>query len=196
VSVRPIRIAGDPTLHRASQPVTLWDGELESLVEDMIDTMHTAPGVGLAAPQIGVSLQVFVWEWEDDDGSAHEGVIINPSLIKGPPSRGRLDEEADSEGCLSVPDLRYPRRRSHEVLLTGWSLTQQPLSIPASGWLARIFQHEWDHLQGHLYIRGLSFRERRDAKKDIRDAGWGTPGHAWTPGVDDYENSGHDAEEA
>ncbi|MFT6973733.1 MAG: peptide deformylase [Pontimonas sp.] len=196
MSVRPIRIAGDPVLHRASQPVKLWDAELEHLVQDMIDTMREAPGVGLAAPQIGVPLQVFVWDWEDDEGAAHEGAIINPSLIKGPPSRGRLDEEADAEGCLSVPDLRYPRRRSDHVVLTGWSLAQLPLSIPATGWLARIFQHEWDHLQGHLYVKGLSFWEGRHAKRDIRDAGWGKPGHSWTPGVDDYENSDHHAEEA
>lgn len=196
MTVRAIRITGDPVLHAPARPVTDFDDKLANLVTDLVETMHEAPGVGLAAPQIGVSQQVFVWEWEDDAGTLHEGAIVNPSLTHSKPPRGKLDEDADLEGCLSIPDFRYPTRRSENVVLTGLSPSQQPLRVEASGWLARIFQHEWDHLQGHLYVDRLSFRARREARSDIRDAGWGKPGLSWMPGVDDFENSDHQAEEA
>lgn len=194
MTIRAIRITGDPVLHTPARPVTDFGDDLATLVSDMIETMREAPGVGLAAPQIGVAKQVFVWEWEDDSQVLHEGAIVNPSLWRSRP-RGKLDEDADSEGCLSVPDFRYPTRRSEKVVLTGLSPSREPLRIDAHGWLARIFQHEWDHLQGDLYIDRLGFRLRREARADIREAGWGKPGLAWVPGVDDFENSDHQTEE-
>jgi hypothetical protein len=108
MTVRPIRITGDPVLHTPTQDVVVWDSHLRQLVTDMVDTMRAAPGVGLAAPQIGVGLKVFVWEWSDDD-VLHEGVIINPTLSKARIPRGKPDAEADLEGCLSVPDFRFER---------------------------------------------------------------------------------------
>ena len=196
MTVRPIRITGDPVLHHRAQPVSDFGPALDSLICDMVDTMRAAPGVGLAAPQIGVGLQVFVWEWEDQDGVLHEGTVINPSLHKSALSRGRLDEEADAEGCLSIPDLRFATRRAPSVTLRGSAPSGDSLEITAEGWLARIFQHEWDHLQGILYTDRLSLRRRRHAKSEIAAHDWGTPGLSWQPGLDDYEGSGKDAEEA
>ena len=196
MAIRPIRISGDPVLHTRAQRVTAWDGELQELITDMVDTMRAAPGVGLAAPQVGVGLQVFVWEWEDAKGVLQEGCVINPTLSLGPMTRGKPDPEADLEGCLSVPHFRFPLRRAHRVVLTGLTPEQESLQISAQGWLARIFQHEYDHLQGTLYVDRLRWRGRREAKKEITEEGWGVPGLSWIPGTDDFEGSGHQAEEA
>lgn len=195
MTIRPICITGEPVLHAKALPVTEWGDTLQALVIDMIDTMRAAPGVGLAAPQIGVPLQVFVWEWEDEKDVLHEGVVVNPSLelLDKPTNRKALED--DVEGCLSVPDERFPLIRSHSVRLQGLTLDQRPLEVVAEGWLARIFQHEYDHLQGTLYVDRLPFRTKRQARKAIKEQGWGKPGHSWLPGVDDYEGSGEDSEE-
>lgn len=196
MAIRPIRITGDTVLHSPAKSVTEWDESLQNLITDMVDTMHAAPGVGLAAPQIGVPLQVFVWEWEDDDGVLHEGAVINPVLNVGPLSRAKPDEVHDLEGCLSVPDFRFPLTRADRVVLTGFTPERTPLQISANGWLARIFQHEYDHLQGKLYVDRLRWKLRREARADIKEEGWGVPGLSWTPGEDDFEGSGHEPEEA
>jgi len=195
VTIRPIRITGDPVLHSPAAPVTRFDDELHELLADMVDTMRAAPGVGLAAPQIGVSQQVFVWEWTDDDGILQEGAIINPTLHVGPLERRKADAEEDLEGCLSVPDFRYPLVRANRVVLRGTTPQQTSLQITAEGWLARIFQHEFDHLQGKLYVDHLPWRLRRTARKEVRAEGFGIPGKSWLPGVDDFE-SDHEFEEA
>ena len=187
MTVRPIRITGDPVLHTPALPVTRFDDELQQLLYDMVDTMRAAPGVGLAAPQIGVSQQVFVWEWMDDEGILQQGAVINPSLDVGPQTTTSADPEADLEGCLSIPDLRFPLVRANRVILRGTTPQQTPLQITAEGWLARIFQHEFDHLQGTLYVDRLPWREKRRARREIRGNDWGQPGHSWTPGVDAYE---------
>lgn len=195
MTIRPIRITGDPVLHSPAAPVTRFDDELHELLADMVDTMRAAPGVGLAAPQIGVSEQVFVWEWTDDDGILQEGAIINPTLHVGPLERRKADAEEDLEGCLSVPDFRYPLVRANRVVLRGTTPQQTSLQITAEGWLARIFQHEFDHLQGKLYVDHLPWRLRRTARKEVRAEGFGIPGKSWLPGVDDFE-SDHEVEEA
>ncbi|MEL0256000.1 MAG: peptide deformylase [Pontimonas sp.] len=141
MTVRPIRITGDPVLHTPALPVTRFDDELQQLLYDMVDTMRAAPGVGLAAPQIGVSQQVFVWEWTDDEGILQQGAVINPTLDVGPRDRRSADPEADLEGCLSIPDLRFPLVRANRVILRGTTPQQNPLQTTAVGWLARIFQH-------------------------------------------------------
>ena len=195
MTIRPIRITGDPVLHSPAAPVTRFDDELHELLADMVDTMRAAPGVGLAAPQIGVSQQVFVWEWTDDDGILQEGAIINPTLHVGPLERRKADAEEDLEGCLSVPDFRYPLVRANRVVLRGTTPQQTSLQITAEGWLARIFQHEFDHLQGKLYVDHLPWRLSRTARKEVRAEGFGIPGKFWLPGVDDFE-SDHEVEEA
>lgn len=196
MTVRPIWITGEPVLHRPAAPVEEFGSDLAELITDLQDTMRRAPGVGLAAPQIGVSLRVFVWEWEDETGVTHEGVVVNPRLERGPVPRGAPDPDEDVEGCLSVPALRFPLQRAPHVVLTGVSGTGEPLSISADGWLARIFQHEMDHLQGILYVDRLRWRDKRASKKEIKAEGWGGPHISWLPGVDQLEASGEEPEEA
>jgi peptide deformylase len=194
--VRPIRITGDPVLHTKAQPVTHWDQQLADLVADMVDTMRAAPGVGLAAPQIGVPLRVFVWEWTDGAGDTHEGHVINPTLSLGPQKRRKPHPDEDEEGCLSVPDFRYALTRAESVVLQGVTLENTPVQVSASGWLARIFQHEYDHLEGVLYVDRLPWRTILRARREIKEEGFARPGLAWMPGVDRYEGSGEDPEEA
>jgi peptide deformylase len=183
-------------LHTRAQEVTTWDSELQRLLFDMVDTMRAAPGVGLAAPQIGVPLRVFVWEWTDGAGETHEGHVINPTLALGPQQRRKPHPEDDEEGCLSVPDFRYPLTRVDSVVLQGTTIDNLPLQVSASGWLARIFQHEYDHLDGLLYVDRLPWRTLFRARKDIRAEGFARPGLSWMPGVDAFEGSSEDSEEA
>jgi peptide deformylase len=103
MAVLPIRITGDPVLHSAASPVTEFDDSLRTLVADMFDTMKEAPGVGLAAPQVGVPLRVFVYDWTDDAGTSWRAAAINPELWLSPTPIGEPDDEAESEGCLSIP---------------------------------------------------------------------------------------------
>ena len=121
----------------------------------MFETMDKAPGVGLAATQVGEGLRVFTYTWTEDDDTLVRGVVINPSLELGPISTDEPDEETESEGCLSFPTYRFPIKRAEHVVLTGIDLEQNPVRIEANGWLARIFQHEYDHLHGVLFIDKL-----------------------------------------
>ncbi len=163
------------------------DEDLKSLVQDMFATMELAPGVGLAAPQIGVDLALFVYDWVDDDGVQHRGVAINPTLLMEPPAIGQLDDEEELEGCLSVPGERFPLRRSDRVVLTATNIDGNEFTIHADGWLARIFQHEFDHLLGVLYVDRLAEPHYTDAREAIRRDGWGVPGFSWLPGRDHLE---------
>jgi peptide deformylase len=187
MAVRPIRITGDPVLHSPAAAVDEIDDSVRELVRDMEETMATAPGVGLAAPQVGVPLRVFVWSWVDDEGLAHRGTAINPTLLIAPTTLGQLDDDAEAEGCLSVPGERFPLRRSDEALLSATDLDGRPFEIRATGWLARIFQHEFDHLNGVLYADRLAHPHDKAVAKAIRKKSWGSPGQSWMPGVDDLE---------
>ncbi|MBH0023987.1 peptide deformylase [Salinibacterium sp. NSLL150] len=180
MAVLPIIITGDPVLHTPANPVTAFDSELTTLVNDMIETMEEAPGVGLAAPQVGVGLRIFVYDWTDDDDVHWHGVAINPELWQSPTPVLDADE-ADEEGCLSIPGERYPLARADRVILRAFDLQQQPFEIEASGWLARIFQHEYDHLDGVLYADRLQAPDAKAAAKAIRKQGWGQPGLSWLP---------------
>lgn len=186
MSVLPITISGEPVLHRPAARVTEFDDELRQLVADMFDTTVAAPGVGLAAPQVGVGKQVFVWIYEDQDEAPARGVAVNPELWITPAEPGLPDEE-DVEGCLSFPGERFALRRSERALLRAQDADGQPYEIEASGWFARILQHEYDHLQGLLYVDRLVHPESRGAQKAERKNGWGKPGLTWMPGVDDLE---------
>ncbi len=187
MAILPIRITGDPVLHEPAEPVTRFDDELRTLVADMYDTMFAAPGVGLAAPQVGVPLRLFVYNYPDEDGNERRGVAINPELWITPPPTGEADEDTESEGCLSVPGERFPLRRAERALLRAVDLDQKPFEIQASGWFARVFQHEFDHLNGVLYIDRLEFLHHRRAAKAVVKRGWGKAGASWLPGVDDLE---------
>jgi peptide deformylase len=188
MAVLPIRITGESVLHTPAEPVTDFGPELRSLVDDLVETMLQAPGVGLAAPQVGVSLRLFVYRWTDDDGILWEGTAINPELWQAPTPPGEPDEETESEGCLSIPGERFALRRSPRVILNAVDVTGAPFEVRADGWLARIFQHEYDHLDGILYSDRLDYANAKAARKAIRKQNWGSPGLTWTPGVDHLED--------
>jgi peptide deformylase len=187
MAVLPIRITGDPVLHSPAAEVTEFDDSLRQLISDMFETMHEAPGVGLAAPQVGVGLRVFVYHWEDDDEKLWTGVAINPSLLITPTAIGPADDETESEGCLSIPGERFALRRADRAVLTALDLDGTEYTIDATGWLARIFQHEFDHLDGILYADRLEYAYRKELGKAIKKARWGVPGNSWMPGVDDLD---------
>ena len=188
MAVRPIVISGDPVLHTPAQPVVEFDDGLRALVQDMYETMDAAPGVGLAGPQVGVGLRLFTFSYLDDDEVLTRGVAINPELWITPVPAGEADEDEDVEGCLSFPGERFPLLRSGSAILRAVDLDQQPFEIRADGWLARIFQHEFDHLDGTLYVDRLEHFYAKIAAKVSRKRGWGVPGVTWLPGVDDLES--------
>ena len=208
MSILPICITGEPVLHRQAAPVESFDSALTDLVADMIETMHAAPGVGLAAPQVGVGSQVFVWRYAGggafdrhfrdvlqlDDGPSHgfntatDGVVVNPSLDliwdeEGPGAILPADPDIvrESEGCLSVPGYGYPLRRALGAILRGYDAHGDAIEVRARGWLARIFQHEYDHLQGTLYVDRLEVPYADEAQRGIAERGWRTAGNTWTP---------------
>ena len=186
--IRPIRIYGDPVLHQRAAEVAIFDQELRDLVQDLFDTMDKAPGVGLAAPQIGVSLRVFVYSYPDDDDTPRRGVVINPTLSHTPVEAVEADDELESEGCLSVPGERFALKRGDRVLVEGVDLEQNPVRIEAQGWFARNFQHEFDHLNGIIYVDKLPFESRKNAFKIMEERGWNKPGVSWLPGTDNLED--------
>ncbi len=184
----PIQITGEPVLHTPANRVTVFDDDLEALVSDMFETMEEAPGVGLAAPQVGVPLRLFVYDWSDEADRRWRGVAINPQLWLSPVPVGEADEEEESEGCLSVPGERYPLKRAELAILRAIDLNEKPFEIRADGWLARIFQHEYDHLDGVLYVDRLEPTHAKNAAKVVKRNGWGEPGHNWLPGVDHLDD--------
>ncbi len=161
MSIQPIRLFGDPVLVTPSVPVVDFDKELRVLVADLTDTMMDAPGAGLAAPQIGVPLRVFVWDI--DEALGH---LINPTLDLSE------DLQEGEEGCLSFPELRYNTPRAFRVVAKGWNMYGEPVSVEGSELLARALQHETDHLDGVLFIDRLSREDRKSAMKEIRESEW------------------------
>jgi peptide deformylase len=123
----------------------------------------------------------------DDDDNPWRGVIINPVLWMSPPEPGAPDPDEESEGCLSFPGERFALRRADRVLVTGTDLDGADVRIEVDGWRARIMQHEFDHLDGILYIDRLSDGDWKTVQKIARKRGWGRPGSQWIPGVDDLE---------
>lgn len=187
MTIRSICITGEPALHARANEVELFDEDLRALVADMFETMDEAPGVGLAAPQIGVGLRVFTYDYPDDEGNERRGVVINPVLELGAIVDEPADEDTELEGCLSVPGERFPLKRAEKAIITGVDLDQKPVLIEAEGWFARIFQHEFDHLNGTLYVDRLAEPWKEISTDIIADNGWGKPGLTWLPGVDDLE---------
>ena len=185
--IRPICITGNPVLHTKALEVTLFDESLRQLVQDMYETMDEAPGVGLAAPQIGVNLRVFVYDWDAEDGTPQRGVVINPTLEISEIPEGEADWDTESEGCLSVPGERFPLIRAERAVLRGVDLDQNPVHIEAEGWFARIFQHEFDHLNGTLYVDRLAEPHKTDSQIVIAERGWGKDGLSWLPGEEKLE---------
>ncbi len=161
MSIKPIRLFGDPVLRAPADPVTDFNLELRKLVADLTDTMRDAPGVGLAAPQIGVGLRVFTYYVDDELGH-----LVNPDLDLS------AEEETDDEGCLSFPGLAFPTKRAYGVVARGFTMYGEPVTLTGSGLLARCVQHETDHLDGVLFIDRLDPEQRKLAMKEIRAAEW------------------------
>ncbi|HEX4056756.1 MAG TPA: peptide deformylase [Galbitalea sp.] len=187
MAVLPIRISGDPVLHSPAAPVTNFDRSLRKLVADLFDTMEAAPGVGLAAPQVGVGSRIFVYNWRDEAGTIWRRTAINPELWIAPAAVGEADADSESEGCLSIPGERFPLRRAARAILRATDLDGKSYEVQTEGWLARIFQHEFDHLDGILYSDRLEHVHAKAVAKVIHKQGWGVPGQSWTPGVDDID---------
>lgn len=187
MTIRPIVITGEPVLHSPAKEVTEFNDELRQLVQDMFETMDKAPGVGLAAPQIGVGLRIFVYDFDFDDGSERRGVVINPKLQIGPISKAPADEESEVEGCLSAPGERFPLKRAEWAIVDGFDLDKKPVHIEAQGWFARIMQHEFDHLEGTLYLDKLAKEWHKERKLMYSEHAWGLPGKTWLPGRDNLE---------
>ena len=159
MTVMPIRTLGDPVLREPAKPVETFDDTLRALVDDMFETMYAAPGVGLAANQVGIGKAFFVY----DDREDHTGFVANPELsdLEG--------EETFEEGCLSIPGPYQDTVRAERVHLRGLDRNGEPIEIRAEGLLARIFQHETDHLRGMLYIDRLDEEGRRDVMRQLRE---------------------------
>jgi len=162
VPVQPIRLFGDPILRTPAAPVTDFDKELRILVKDLTETMVEAPGVGLAAPQIGVSLRVFTYHVGEDE----PGHLVNPTLELS------TDEQDGEEGCLSVPGLSFDCKRAMGVVARGFDMHGEPVVLAGSELLARCVQHETDHLDGVLFIDRLDRQTRKEAMRAIREADW------------------------
>ncbi|RKQ36501.1 peptide deformylase [Kocuria tytonis] len=159
MSILRIRTIGDPVLRTPAHEVTQFDESLRTLVRDMLETMYAVGGVGLAAPQVGVGLQIFTWGIHGD-----EGHVVNPRLTVGE------EPQEGGEGCLSVPGLSYETPRMDRAVIHGVDMHGEPVHREAMGLLARCFQHETDHLFGRLYVDRLVGEERRDAMRQLRSA--------------------------
>jgi peptide deformylase len=153
-----IRTLGDPVLREPAKPVTDFGPSLRGLFDDMVETMTAAPGVGLAGPQVGISLRLFVF----DDGETGPLFMANP-VLSDP-----IGEQAEDEGCLSIPGPYHPTPRSARVVCRGLDVEGEPYEMVGEGLLARIFQHETDHLDGMLYIDRLDDEGRRDVMAQLR----------------------------
>jgi len=161
MSIQEIRLFGDPVLLTPAAEVVDFDKELRKLVADLTDTMLDAPGAGLAAPQIGVSLRVFTWNVDDVLGH-----LINPTLTLG------QELQEGEEGCLSFPELRYETPRAFNAVAKGFNMFGEPVIVEGTEFLARALQHETDHLDGILFIDRLTPEDRKLAMKEIRESEW------------------------
>jgi peptide deformylase len=150
MALREIITLPHPTLRRKAHKVTDFGPELQTVVDDMVETMRQAPGVGLAAPQVNVSLRIVVVEYgseEDEEAPKKLYTVINPEITRPSP-----ETVLGTEGCLSVPGIVGEVERVEALTVKGLSRRGQPITIKANGWLARIFQHEIDHLDGIVFV--------------------------------------------
>jgi peptide deformylase len=153
MAVREIISLPEPVLRKKARKVTDFGPELQTLIDDMVETMRVAPGVGLAAPQVNASVRVIVVEYGEEDEEEKTAIppklytVVNPEI-----TRFSKENEVGSEGCLSIPGFAGDVERPLGITVKGLNRRGQPIRIKAEGWLARIFQHEIDHLDGVLFI--------------------------------------------
>ena len=154
MTLRTIVTLPDPVLRRKARTVTTFDKNLQTLIDDMIETMREAPGVGLAAPQVGISDRLIVVEYfeneeaeeAEDEAKKKVWVMLNPEIVKA-----SEEKVMGVEGCLSIPNLVGEVERYDTIQIKGLNRRGQPMRVKAQGWLARIFQHEIDHLNGVVF---------------------------------------------
>ncbi|PYS02939.1 MAG: peptide deformylase [Acidobacteria bacterium] len=168
--IRPIVLWGAEVLEKTSEPIkNITDAEIK-LVEDMIETMYKAPGVGLAAPQVGVSKRIMVTDATGGERKDHLFTILNPEIVSAE------GEQFEEEGCLSIPGFSATVVRPKKIVLRGLDLKGKEIIIEGSDLLARAFSHEMDHLDGKFFLDHLSFIKRdmikRRIKKLIRQGKW------------------------
>lgn len=159
MGIRKIITTDNPILRQKAKKVHRFDSSLQNLIDDMFETMHAAQGVGLAAPQIALSIRLLVAEYEDEEtGKHHKLAIFNPEIVKAE------GEELGTEGCLSIPGYAGDNiRRAAKIAVKGQDVRGKAIKVNAEGWWARILQHEMDHLDGILFI------DRLDRPEDLRD---------------------------
>ena len=168
--IRPIVLWGDDVLETISDPVSnITDAEVK-LVQDMIETMYKAPGVGLAAPQVGVSKRIMVTDTTSGEKKSHLFTIVNPEIVVAD------GEQFEDEGCLSIPGFSASVVRPKRIVLRGLDLNGKEILLEGSDLLARAFCHEMDHLNGKFFLDHISFLKRdmikRRIKKLIRQGKW------------------------
>jgi len=162
MAVREILIIGDPILTRRSEPVDAVTEDIVRLARDMVETVHAAPGIGLAAPQVGLNKRVIVVDLSvgEDPDALH--VLVNPEIV------AKEGEAICEEGCLSVPDIKEKVARPYRVVVRGLDLEGRPVEIEGEDLLARAFCHEIDHLDGILFVEKLSALKRALIKKKFK----------------------------
>jgi peptide deformylase len=162
MAIRDIRLFGDPILRTAAEPVTDFDKQLRSLVNDLTQTLDDAQGAGLAAPQIGVGLRVFAYAV-----GSERGYLVNP-VLDFPDE----EEQDGEEGCLSFPGIYYDVKRRLNTVARGFTDRGDPIQVVGTETLARCLQHETDHLEGVLFIDRMDTATRKQAMREIRAANW------------------------
>jgi len=190
---RPITVYGTPVLHRPCAPVLRFEAELRTLVADLFASMAAAEGVGLAANQIGVDARVFVFDCPDADGVRRAGYVVNPVLEVIGTARSAFARRdtvvADAEGCLSIPTQYATLERPGRARVTGVDVDGRPVAHAGTGTLARCLQHEYDHLDGTVFVDRLDEESRRQvltAHERLAAAG-GLP--AWSAGAGSERNA-------
>ena len=166
MSLRELRIYGDPVLGSRAEEISKFDASLRALASDMLETMDKAGGVGLAANQVGILNRIFVYDCSHTQ-SGLRGALVNP--VWTPVGE---QQQTSPEGCLSIPGISAETTRFNQVFVTGQDIEGRPVSMVASGLMARCIQHETDHLDGVLFLQRLEALVRKEAMRAIRESEW------------------------
>ncbi len=172
MAILEIALLPDPVLRRKAKKITTFDKDLQTLVDNMIETLREAPGVGLAAPQVSISSRLVVVEYGDEDEEGNQVgpkklyVVVNPEIVQA-----SEEKETGLEGCLSIPGFVGEVERSKKIVVKGLNRYGKPVKITAEDWLARIFQHEIDHLEGIVFPDRATrvWKPKEDEELVIRD---------------------------
>lgn len=153
---------GNPVLRKVAEPVTEINDEIKKIVNDMLDTMYASEGVGIAAPQIGISKRIIIVDVHPDEASVKPLILINPEIVE---ASGEIKEQ---EGCLSIPDIRSEVKRYERVVVEGLDLDGNKIRVEGTDLLARALQHEIDHINGKLFIDHISKLKQQLLKNQLR----------------------------